>query len=153
MITVWIENADSEMNIVAYFFWLAAQALQFPLLFPPVMILMVVGIIGTASSTPFALPNRWRQDAASLLIPAVVPISILLCGTLFMHDTELDEVAPRWPENLIIGLLLTHIPLVALLVWRLRGARWLAFCASLMIASYSCGAAFMSIMAVSGRWL
>jgi hypothetical protein len=138
---------------VEYFFWLAAQAFQVPVLFPPATLLILVGGVGAVGSLPYASSARSRQVLVAVLVPMALPAAILLCGVLLSHDTELDTVAPRWPERLIGSLFFAHIPVAALLVWRLRGARWLALFASIGMAGYSCGAAFMSIMSVSGRWL
>ena len=141
------------MNGLEYYFWLAIQALQVLVLFPPAALLMFVGVIGTVASVQFLPPDRRRRATAAILIPMALPAAILLCGALLVHDTDLDSLAPRWPEWLIGGLLLAHLPVAGLLVWRVRGARWVALFSSMAVASYSCGAAFMSTMSVSGRWL
>jgi hypothetical protein len=141
------------VNPIGYYFWLGGQAFEVLLIFPPAGLLMAVGLIGAVCSLPRVSPARWRQALAAVLLPLAVPAAILLCGVLLVHDTALDTEAPRWPEWLVGGLLVAHLPLAAALVCWLRGARWFALSVSAAVAGYSCGAAFMRIMSVSGRWL
>ncbi len=141
------------MEGVGYFFWLGGEALSFPALFPPAGALMFLGVVGAFASLPYVPLDRWRQALTGALVPLALPTAILLCGVLLVCDPDLDDVAPRWPEWLVGGLLLAHLPLAALLVWRLRGALWFSLSASAAVFGYSCGAAFMSVMSVSGRWL
>jgi hypothetical protein len=141
------------MDGVGHFFWLAAQALDVALLFPPTAVLTLVGGI-SAFVLVWAVPREhWRRALAGAIIPLALPVTILLCGVLLAYDTDLDEVAPRWPEWLVAGLLLTHLPLGAALVALLQGARWFSLAVSVVVFGYSCGAAIMSTMSVSGRWL
>src|SRR5262249_39611637 len=123
-------------------------------LFPLAALFMLVGGVGVMASLPSMPPARWRQAAVALLAPLPVPAAILLCGVLLSHRENGWVVpAPRWPEYLVTGLLAAHLPLAAVLVWRLREARALALFALLAVAGYSCGAAIMSTMSVSGKWL
>jgi hypothetical protein len=141
------------MSGVGFYFWLAFQALSVLVFFPPAGLLMLGGIVASAVTLAMMPADRWRQALIGALAPLALPAAILLCGVLLVHDTELDTVAPRWPEDLVTGLLLAHIPLGLTLAWRLRGVRMFALSVSVAVAGYSCGAAFMSIMSVSGRWL
>lgn len=144
------------MDGVDMFFWLAGQALEVTVFFPPTAALFLLGGIGAFLSVCEVPRNRWHHTLACLVVAIIqiaVPVAILLCGVLFAHDTELDEVAPRWPEWLVAGLLMSHLPLATALVALLRGARLFTLTMSVAIFGYSCGAAFMSTMAVSGRWL
>jgi hypothetical protein len=141
------------MDGVGHFLWLAAQALQVALSFPPTAALTLGGGAGALAAVCEVPPDRRRRALAGAVIPLVVPAAILLCGVLLAYDTDLDEAAPRWPEWLVGGLVSAQLPLAAALVGLLRGARWFALTVSVAVFGYSCGAAFMSTMSVSGRWL
>jgi hypothetical protein len=141
------------MDGLGYFVWLAGQALAVMLVFPPTAVLGLVAGLGAVGALCRLPPNSWRRVLAGALIPLVVPAAILLCGVLFACDTELDEVASQWPEWLVAGFLLAHLPLTAVLVALLRGVRWFTLAVSVAVFAYACGAAFMSTMSVSGRWL
>jgi hypothetical protein len=139
---------------VNYYLWLAGQALPALILFPPGAVCLCVGGIGTLGLLPTVLPKWWWQAAIAVLAPLALSAAILLCGVLLVYrDDGWDVPAPEWPQALVAGLLLAHFPLGAVLVWWLRGVRALALCASLAAAGYSCGAAIMSGMSVSGQWL
>lgn len=140
------------MIVIYNYLWLACEAFSMLLIIWPVGITMFIGTIGAIVSLQImAEAARWKVVVCPI-ISAIIPTSVLLCGVLLPHNLR-DGPAPLWPEYLIDGLLLTHLPLAVLLVWTLKGARWFTFCASLAVASYSCGAAVMSGMSVSGVWL
>jgi hypothetical protein len=142
------------MSDVTYYFWLAGQAFEVPLLFPPAGALMFVGGAGAVLSSLSGDSGRWAQAAIAVSAPLALSAAILLCGVLLVHRSNgWVEPAPEWPGYLITGLLATHLPLGAVLVWRLREVRLFALCASVAVAGYSCGAAVMSGMSVSGQWL
>jgi hypothetical protein len=141
------------MDGVCYFWWLTGQAFAVTIGFRPLVALTLAGVIGALVTLGAMRPDQWRRTLAGALIPLVIPAAILLCGVLLANSTELDEIAPRWPEWLIGALLLAHLPLAVVLVTLLRGARWFVLAVSVAIFGYSCGAAFMSMMSVSGRWL
>jgi len=141
------------MGGVGYFFRLAVEGFMILQLIWPAGYMIFVGTIW-AVVLFHILPEAHRRKAlVGALIPLVIPAVILVCGVLLVNDIDSDTLPPRWPEWIIGGLLLSHLPLTAVLIWWQKGARWFVLCASLAVASYSCGAAFVSIMSVSGRWL
>src|SRR5262249_53531759 len=78
-----------------------------------------------------------------------------LCGVIFVQDPPwvTGVEAPAGPQYLILGLLVSHIPLTALLIWRWR-PQWPVVLASAVVAAYvSVCAAFISGMSVTGVWL
>lgn len=141
------------MDGVSYFFWLASQAVEVTIYFFPAALLILAGGIGAAASCQVVPRDQWRLVLSGVVIQLAVPVAILLCGVLFVHNTGLDEAAPQWPEWLVAGLLLFHLPLAATLIVLLRGGRWFILAVAIAIFGYSVGAAFMSTMSVSGRWL
>jgi uncharacterized protein YqgC (DUF456 family) len=141
------------MDGVSYFFWLAGQALEIALFFPPTAILTLVAGVSAFVLVWAVLRERWHLALVGTVIPLVLPVAILLCGVLLAYNTDLDESASQWPEWLVTTLLLAHLPLSAALIALLRGARWFALAMSVAIFGYSWGAAIMSTMSVSGRWL
>lgn len=140
------------MDGVSHFFWLAGQALEVTFYFLPTAAVTLGGVLGAGVALLRLPAVHWWRALVGAVLP-VVPVAILLCGVLLAHNTDLDESAPQWPEWLVGALLLAQLPLAAALVTLLRGVRWFALAMSLAVFGYSCGAAFMSTMSVSGRWL
>jgi hypothetical protein len=141
------------MNAVGYFFWLAIQAFEVLVLFPPAWILMIAGgLVALAAGGQVRREHR-RRAAIAVVLPLVPPVMILACGVFFAHDASLHAQAPAWPEWMIDGLLIAHLVLTAVLVVLLRGARWLALAVCAATLGYAVGAAIMSTMSVSGIWL
>jgi hypothetical protein len=104
------------MTGVGYFFWLAGDAFSVLVGIPPAGLLVLVGGVGTVVSLGSVSSGHGRQALAAILIPMILPMSILLCGVLWAHNTELRTEAPQWPEWLIGGLLLAHFPIAAVLM-------------------------------------
>lgn len=139
------------MNYIEYFFWLAMNAFASPILFPPLIIPMLIGAIGLFISLLSVQISR-RQFFLGAFLPLILPFAILLCGVVFHHVPNSGSDT-AWAEWLIIGLLFAHLPLCVWQVAKLRDAWWFALCSSLLVFGYSCGAAFMSTMSVTGIWL
>jgi hypothetical protein len=134
-------------------FWFAAQALAATFGFPPTALLVVGGCAGAIVSAGALRPNQKWGALVAVVVPLALPVAIVVCGVLLTFDTDLDAVAPSWPEWLVYGLLAAHLPTAVGLMALLNNARRFVLATSVAAFGLSCGAAFMSIMAVSGRWL
>jgi hypothetical protein len=86
--------------------------------------------------------------------PFAIPLVILLCGVVFAHDPPwvTGVKAPAYQLYIIDTLLLSHLPLAALLIWRWR-YWWPAVISSAILAGYvSLFATLISYSSVSGIW-
>ena len=138
---------------VGYFIWLAVESVAVLAIFPPALFLLAVSLLGVVQTAHYVPLDRRRQALATTLLTLALPLAILLCGVLLKHDGELQGSARDWPEWLVEGLFVAHLPLAALLMAMMRGIRWFVLSISGLCLGYSCGAAFMSIMSVTDTWL
>jgi hypothetical protein len=81
------------------------------------------------------------------------PDTFLWLSLAFRQHGVADPDTTRVPEQLVLGILLFHLPLAATLITLLRGARWFTSGVALAIFGYSWGAACISTMSVTGSWL
>ncbi len=132
---------------------LAVLALEVLFIFPPLAALTLAGMVGAPWAADGVPADRWRPALAGVALQLVFPAAILLCGVLLAHDTALHVAAPRWPEWLVEGLFWAQVAVAIALLVLLRGARWFILAVSVGILGYSCSAAAVSSMSVSGRWL
>lgn len=86
------------------------------------------------------------------LLPFLLTLSIIACGGVFRGDASTNKLVP-WAMTVVWTLLLLHIPISGLAIWRSKGQRgfvtslatfqlWLSLCSS-----------FVSSMSIQDAWL
>jgi hypothetical protein len=138
---------------VEYFFWLATQAIELTIYFFPIALL----ILGGGVSAPILFGSvpieRRRYALIGAAFQLAVPVIILFCGVFFRRDAMPDAATPKYAARFVEGMLLFHLILAAILIVRLRGARWFTLAVAVAVFAYSWAAAAMSMMSVTGLWL
>jgi hypothetical protein len=145
-----------SVNELRYFLILAQQV-YFVLtgFFPITLLLLVAWVWAFVATKPEPKGGRWQMFLLGCLPPFAIPVAILVCGVLFVSEPawETGVEPPAYPSYIITLLLLAHLPLAGLLVWR-WGKRWPAVVASSVCAGYvSLAAWLISSMSVTGVWL
>jgi hypothetical protein len=140
------------VGLVAYFFWLAMQALEVGLfLFPLLALLAAAGLVLAVTAAyrhPEPLRGKWKWLALSF----VIPVAILAYGVAFNYGGSIGS-APAWRGLVLDVLVWSHVPvgLVLMAVVRKNLLVPLGLSAFQMWLSFS--AAFMSYMSVTNVWL
>lgn len=94
---------------------------------------------------------RSRLRVLWLVTPFMLPVLITLLGWLFEGQSNAYPLAGvPWPVTVAFGLFFMHVPLGALLVWKLPGVRWLAGLTSAFCAWGSFLAAAISMTVIYG---
>ncbi|HZU36433.1 MAG TPA: hypothetical protein VFA18_11020 [Gemmataceae bacterium] len=121
-------------------------------LFPFWSLMLGAAWLWTCIATkPAQQGGRRRVFLLGCLPPFAIPVAIVTIGIVLAANPGAKP--PPYPVQLINGLLLSHIPLAGLLLWRWR-RHWLAVLASSLFAAYLCFvASFYSTMSVKGTWL
>jgi hypothetical protein len=135
---------------------LAGMALQLFFIYWPATALAVFGGVTAVTSLSRNPRKNWSGVAVASCIHLLVPAMILWCGVAFPADTDSDPVAttaPEWVSLLLPRLLLLHIPIAAVLVWRAKGARSFVLGLSAVFFGYSLCALLASGMSMTGDWL
>jgi hypothetical protein len=140
------------MGGLGYFLWLAGQALiAGPVLLPVPTLLAATGLV-VALAGARGNPELRRPRSLWLLLPFAVPVAILAYGVVFAYDGPVWS-APPWRRAVVAGLIGAHLPLAALLLWRLRGIRLVVLGVSAIQLWLSLCAGFMAVMSVTNVWL
>ena len=95
--------------------------------------------------------GRVDRLAGWCLLPACLTLGLLVVGTVFAHGNS--SPPPAYPVWLVLGLVLAHLPLSGVLVWR-AGDQWPLVAASSAVWGWvSACAALVAGMSVTGDWL
>ncbi len=140
------------MSGLPYFFWLAGEALVVgPVLFPGLTLLAIAGVVLAVGG---ARGNKdvVRTRSLWLLLPFAIPLAILVFGVVFVYDGPVWS-APAWRGAMISVLISLHLPVAAVLLWRLWTIRWVVVGVSAVQTWYSLCAGFMAGMSVTNVWL
>jgi hypothetical protein len=84
------------------------------------------------------------------LLPACLTIGLLVVGTVFANDGSRPSAHSVW---LVGGLVMAHLPLSGVLVWRARDQWPLVAASSAVWGWVSVCAALVAGMSVTGDWL
>jgi hypothetical protein len=141
------------MDGILYFFLYALYAAEAIILVPPAPLLMALGLFGALVLVKRYPAVGFREAILWSSTQLFVPAAILVVGVLLRWEGPDDANPPRWPVDLISGLLWGHLPITGLLVLFLNRVRWFVLVVSLVVFAYSLGAACVSSMSVTGDWL
>jgi hypothetical protein len=139
-----------------YFLALASTIPDTMLYFLPIT-LTVAGVwIWGLIATGRLIREQTARLAARCVLPAAFTVGVLVVGVVFCHRGPPPWAGgdpPAFPEYLIDGLVLAHLPLAGLLLWRSRGQWPVVAASSGMWAWASVCASMIAYMSVSGVWL
>jgi hypothetical protein len=95
--------------------------------------------------------DRPRRLALWCVLPATLTLGVMVVGTVFAHYG--GGPPPVYPQLLLTGLMVGHLPLAVVLSGR-AGNHWpLVAASSAAWAWVSACACFVAVMAVTGEWL
>jgi hypothetical protein len=140
------------MGPVAYFFWLAAQAIGVGLFLMPLHALAAFVGLFVAGVAAFRDPASLRGRWIWLVLPFALTVAILAFGVAFNYGGPIGSV-PAWREQVLQGLVWLHVPVALVILMALRRAWPVVLGASVfqLWLSYSCS--IMSTMSVTNGWL
>jgi hypothetical protein len=139
-----------------YFLELATGTLAFIAYFFPVTVVVAVFWVCGVVATGGRIKQRPVRLVARCVIPSALTIGVLIVGVVCCYRGPppwADGKPPVFPEYLIGGLVLAHLLLGGLLVWR-SGGQWPVIAASSAVWAWaSMCASIVAGMSVSGVWL
>ena len=131
-----------------YALWLASQAGGFLAYFWPISAALAALVL--ISLVPLMRKHRLERRALLVLMPLLVPTLIIIWGAIFEYQ---HSRGAEWAVNALYFFLAVELLLCVLVTVRLARYRWLALSCSAASFWVSLGAAFISLMSVSGTWL
>jgi hypothetical protein len=139
-----------------YFLALASGVPAWMAHFLPITVMVTLLCVGGLLSTGRLLRDRPARLALLCLVPGVLNVGILSLGVVFRYRGPppwMGGQPPAYPEWLIGGLVLAHLP-VGMVLNRLAGCQWKATASSSVAWGWaSVCAAIEAGMSVSGEWL
>jgi hypothetical protein len=138
------------MDAFQYFFWLSQQSLL-AYTWPVGIILLLVVSLVTRGDIPFG----WKQCLTTALasLQLLVPVLMLVLGTLLRNDTRRPAPVPGWPEWLMLCSIVYQVAAAAYIVKRLHHDKLLVFALSGIQVFISVLAMIVASMSISGDWL
>jgi hypothetical protein len=139
-----------------HFLELATGALSVMRLFFPVTIVVVCFWICGLIATGRHLLERSLRLFHLCLVPGALTVAVLFVGVAFEYHGPVPPPpggSEALPNYLIVALVLAHLPLAALLIWR-SGKQWpiVAASSAFWLWATLC-ASLMAGMLVTGDWL
>lgn len=140
------------MEYVMGFQFLARQMWSALTWFMPVTTGLLVLFLAAIAHVHAWRRATWRARELLVLLPFVTWLLLLVWGTFMRHENS-QTLAPHWPSYVVGAVLLSHIPVSALVIWKTRGVRLVAGASSLLAGWCALCAAFIAGMSVTGDWL
>jgi hypothetical protein len=141
----------------ANFRWLLMQSfsiVQLPIVRLIVALLLAGVMVSILWQKPFER-GRWKRSYWLVFTQSVLTVAVVAVGVVFRASTN----PPAWPKVNPVGgrllniLFFASLALGSLLVYRMKGVRWLGFCLIVLQQLFLLSAGFMASMSVSGDWL
>lgn len=140
------------MNQIQYFLWLVTQTLEGFIYAWPITVLLIGSIFWA-----------WRYQLKRenivpvyvigwALFPIILTTGILITGVVYKSSSSLMSLKSSWPELLVDGLFLAHIPVGVALMIRFKSYKWILLTFSLFFFFSSFWAFFVSNCSISGDW-
>lgn len=143
----------ARMETIAYYFWLALDAIRLAILVLPVHtfiggIGLAAAMYGLIKTPPYSLTYTWKW----LMLPFTIPAVILAIGVIYRNYAHMNNDT-LWPLLIIDGLIWLHIPIGIVLAVVMQRSWLVAVGLSVfqLWLSYSFGAACH--MSITNTWL
>jgi len=141
------------MESVKYFFWLfesiwSSFCYAWPISVPVSLFIFVAIFI----NKPFR-KDVFKTKYLLLLIPFLLPIFILVLGTVFVNETNDIFQANKLAQYIVVLLFFLHLPLGIFLVYSFKGIRFFTISINLFQMWLSFLSWFVAGMSISGDWL
>jgi hypothetical protein len=141
-----------KMDYVMGFLFLARQMWSALTWFTPVTIGLLVLLVAAVAYT-----HAWRRVPCRarellVLVPFLTCIVLLAWGTFMKHEDS-HTLAPHWLSYMVAAILIFHIPISVVVIWKTKGYRLLASVSCLFAGWCALCAVFIAGMSVTGDWL
>lgn len=131
------------------FIVLAGGTLGFLAYLFPIPLALVAVCVWALTAKPPEGVSRSQLFACGCLPPFAIPVALLVFGSVFSRGADSPSASP----DFIWGILLGHLALTALLVWKWGDAAVTVLAFAALSFYVSLCAATVAWMAVTGDWL
>jgi len=139
------------MNQLRYFLWLAQQSSELLLGLWQLTLILLVLIVVFGVHRYLYKGSHFERKHFIVFLPFFLTVALLLIGSAFPHLSP--GKVPILPSIVIEIIFWFHLPLGALLVYKLKGLRW--FAASVIAFEIWIGfaCALVAGMSMTDKWL
>jgi hypothetical protein len=113
----------------------------------PVPIALLAFVVGAFVYLHAKCRHAFSVRELALLIPFVTAPVLLAWGTMFADTPN------QWPVHMLPAILILHLSITAVLIWRGRGHRLLAVSTGLLATWCAFWSWFIAGMSVTGNWV
>lgn len=143
------------MNYISGYFHAASQALQGLVYVWPVTFCLIFFIVLTAIKYGRKEKLRFSLRYLPILAPLLLIFGTLSIGVFwrFSYAENPGTKPPSRPSTLLIILFWAHLPLAAIIGYKLKEIRWLAVAIVALEIWYALWCSFIASMSVTDDWL
>jgi hypothetical protein len=136
------------MERIQYLLWLGKMAAEGLAFFWWLTLPLVAALVASLFAPSLRGVAGFRARHWRVLLLALLPVSILVCGAAFSEAGE-----GSFALKLVYALLLIHLALAGYLAWRGRRQPWFFLALSGLLVVCSLASGFVAVMAITNVWL